>query len=241
MKAHIYHVQNILFEVGLKDQTMKNLQSVPLFKNLATDELSHILQYAVTRSYKKSSVVISEGDDTDSLYVIESGSVKVYLSDNNGKEVIINTLETGDYFGELSILTTGKRSASVITTSNSSFTVIYKRDFKELLFNHPDIAYALIENLADRVRDLTDNIKSLALSDVYGRVTKTLMDLSEPLCKESAEQRAIKKRLTQQEIANRVGSSREMVARILKDLTLGGYIELKDKKILINRKLPEHY
>ncbi|MBV1869602.1 MAG: Crp/Fnr family transcriptional regulator [Gammaproteobacteria bacterium] len=220
---------------------MKNLQSVPLFKNLATHELSHILQYAVTRSYKKNSVVISEGDDTDSLYVIESGSVKVYLSDNSGKEVIINTLETGDYFGELSILTTGKRSASVITMSNSSFTVIYKRDFKELLFNHPDIAYVLIENLADRVRDLTDNIKSLALSDVYGRVTKTLMDLSEPLCKESAEQRAIKKRLTQQEIANRVGSSREMVARILKDLTLGGYIELKDKKILINRKLPEHY
>ena len=220
---------------------MKNLQSVPLFKNLSKEELDQILHYATSRSHKKNSVVINEGDDTDSLYIIDDGSVKVYLSDDNGKEVIINNLETGDYFGELSVLSTGKRSASVITTSNSSFTVIYKREFKELLLNHPDIAYTLIENLADRVRSLTDNIKSLALHDVYGRVTKILMALSEPLPEGNSEQRFIKKRLTQQEIANRVGSSREMVARILKDLTLGDYIHQENKQIFIDKRLPEHY
>ena len=220
---------------------MKNLQSVPLFENLNQDELDKILHYSSTRSYKKNSVVINEGDDTDSLYIIDSGSVKVYLSDNNGKEVIINTLEAGDYFGELSVLTKGKRSASVITTSNSSFTVIYKCDFKELILGHPDIAYTLIKNLASRVRNLTENVKSLALEDVYGRVVKTLMHLSEPASSTKPEKRIIKKRLTQQEIANRVGSSREMVARILKDLTVGEYICQENKQILINKKLPEHY
>lgn len=220
---------------------MKNLQSVPLFENLSQDELGKILHYASTRSYQKNSVVINEGDDTDSLYIIDSGSVKVYLSDDNGKEVIINTLEAGDYFGELSVLTTGKRSASVITTSSSSFIVIYKRDFKELILGHPDIAYTLMENLANRVRNLTDNIKSLALEDVYGRVVKTLMNLSEPASTDSPDKRIIKKRLTQQEIANRVGSSREMVARILKDLTVGEYICQENKQIVINKKLPEHY
>jgi len=220
---------------------MKNLQSVPLFENLRQEELDKILHYASTRTFQKNSIVINEGDDTDSLYIIDAGSVKVYLSGDNGKEVIINTLETGDYFGELSVLTTGKRSASVITTSNSSFTVIYKRDFKELILGHPEIAYTLIENLADRVRDLTDNIKSLALEDVYGRVVKTLMNLSEPISADNSEKRIIKKRLTQQEIANRVGSSREMVARILKDLTIGEYICQENRRIVINKRLPENY
>lgn len=220
---------------------MKNLQSVPLFENLSQEELGKILHYASTRTYQKNSVVINEGDDTDSLYIIDSGSVKVYLSDNNGKEVIVNTLEAGDYFGELSVLTTGKRSASVITTSSSSFIVIYKHDFKELILEHPDIAYTLLENLANRVRNLTDNIKSLALEDVYGRVVKTLMNLSEPVSTDSPKKRIIKKRLTQQEIANRVGSSREMVARILKDLTVGEYISQENRQIIINKKLPEHY
>jgi len=220
---------------------VKNLQSVPLFENLSQEELGKILHYASTRTYQKNSVVINEGDDTDSLYIIDSGSVKVYLSDNNGKEVIVNTLEAGDYFGELSVLTTGKRSASVITTSSSSFIVIYKHDFKELILEHPDIAYTLLENLANRVRNLTDNIKSLALEDVYGRVVKTLMNLSEPVSTDSPKKRIIKKRLTQQEIANRVGSSREMVARILKDLTVGEYISQENRQIIINKKLPEHY
>lgn len=220
---------------------MKNIESVPLFENLSHDELDKIHRYASTRAVPKNCVVINEGDDTDSLHIINEGSVKVYLSDDNGKEVIINTLEAGDYFGELSIVTSGKRSASVMTTSNSVLTVIYKNDFKELLLNNPLIAYTLIENLAMRVRNLTENIKSLALRDVYGRVVKTLMDLSEPASAQNPDNRIIKRRLTQQEIASRVGSSREMVARILKDLTLGDYICHKNKQIIINKKLPDNY
>lgn len=220
---------------------MKNLQSIPLFKNMTLEELDKISQHTTTRTFPKNTVVINEGDDTDSLYLIDKGSVKVYLSNDNGKEVIINTLGAGEYFGELSILTAGKRSASVMTNENSVLTIIHKQSFKTLLLNHPSIAYTLIENLANRVRDLTENIKSLALQDVYGRVIKTLLSLSEPLQINNMDKRVIRKRITQQEIASRVGSSREMVARILKDLALGEYISHENKQIVINKKLPEHY
>jgi CRP/FNR family cyclic AMP-dependent transcriptional regulator len=220
---------------------MRNLQSIPLFKNMTLGELDKISQHTMTRTFPKNTVVINEGDDTDSLYLIDKGSVKVYLSNDNGKEVIINTLGAGEYFGELSILTAGKRSASVMTNENSVLTIIHKQSFKSLLLNHPSIAYTLIENLANRVRDLTENIKSLALQDVYGRVIKTLLSLSEPLKIDNVDKRVIKKRITQQEIASRVGSSREMVARILKDLALGEYISHENKQIVINKKLPEHY
>lgn len=220
---------------------MKNLQAVPLFKNLSAEDLEKISQHASTRSFPKNTVVINEGDDTDSLYLIDKGSVKVYLSDNNGKEVIINTLETGEYFGELAILSSGKRSASVMTLENTTLSLINKNNFKNLLLNQPTIAYVLIENLAQRVRELTENIKSLALQDVYGRVVKTLLSLSEPIQLENSDKRVIRKRITQQEIASRVGSSREMVARILKDLALGDYITHDNKQIVINKKLPDHY
>lgn len=220
---------------------MKNLQSIPLFQNMTLEELDKISQHTTTRTFPKNTVVINEGDDTDSLYLIDKGSVKVYLSNDNGKEVIINTLGAGEYFGELSILTAGKRSASVMTNENSVLTIIHKQSFKTLLLNHPSIAYTLIENLANRVRDLTENIKSLALQDVYGRVIKTLLSLSEPLQINNMDKRVIRKRITQQEIASRVGSSREMVARILKDLALGEYISHENKQIVINKKLPEHY
>jgi len=208
---------------------------------MTLEELDKISQHTTPRTFPKNTVVINEGDDTDSLYLIDKGSVKVYLSDDNGKEVIINTLEAGEYFGELSILTAGKRSASVMTNENSVLTIIHKQSFKTLLLNHPSIAYTLIENLANRVRDLTENIKSLALQDVYGRVIKTLLSLSEPLQINNMDKRVIRKRITQQEIASRVGSSREMVARILKDLALGEYISHENKQIVINKKLPEHY
>ncbi|MBV1873767.1 MAG: cyclic nucleotide-binding domain-containing protein, partial [Gammaproteobacteria bacterium] len=142
---------------------MINTDSMPLLQGLSDAELNEILLYSKSRSYQKNTIIINEGDDTDSLYIIDTGGVKVYLSDDNGKEVVINTLQAGEYFGELAILIPGKRSASVVTTENASFKVIHKNDFKELLLNNPCIAYTLLENLARRVRDLTDNVKSLAL------------------------------------------------------------------------------
>jgi CRP/FNR family cyclic AMP-dependent transcriptional regulator len=214
------------------------LQQVELFQGLSAEEMEALASSSSSRSFPKNTVVIHENDPADSLFIIESGKVKVYCSDKNGKEFIMNTQSEGDYFGELALLDDSSRSASVRTVEKSSFCIVFKDDFNRVLEEHPNIARKLIRNLAQRVRKLTADVKSLALQDVYGRVANVLMDL--------AEERGdgtlfIPEKLTQQDIADRVGASREMVARILKDLTIGDYIRFEGRHIIINTRLPAKY
>ncbi len=214
------------------------LDKVEIFDGLSQQELEALSASSVVRSYPKNTVIINENDHADSLYIIESGRVKVYCSDKNGKEFIMNTLTAEDYFGELALLDDDKRSASVRTMEKSSFCIIYKEDFNQVLEQQPNIAKTLIRNLTRRVRKLTKDVKALALQDVYGRVTNVLTTLSDEREDGSA---IIPEKLTQQDIADRVGASREMVARILKDLTIGEYISFEGRNIILNGKLPDNY
>lgn len=222
---------------GLDDTTLNLLAGLPLFSKLSDDQIQRIAEHATVRVFPKNAIIINEGDSADSLYVTLTGKVKVFLSDDSGKEIIVNILEANEYFGELALIDDAKRSASVMTIERSSFLVISKEDFKRLLGNHPDIAVQLINDLTKRVRSLTDNVKSLALQDVYGRVAKMLFSIA----KQEEGQMVVKEKLTQQDIANRVGASREMVARILKDLASGGYISHIGRKIIIHDNLPRSY
>ena len=186
------------------------LDQVEIFHGLSDEELKALEASSTTRAFPKNTVVIHENDPADSLFVIESGKVKVYCSDKNGKEFIMNTLGPGDYFGELALLDDSTRSASVRTVEKSEFRIVMKEDFSGVREDHPGITNQLISNLAGRVRKLTADVKSLALQDVYGRVANVLMDL--------AEERGdgtlfIPEKLTQQDIADRAGASRESVAR----------------------------
>lgn len=214
------------------------LKQIEIFSGLSDQELDALAGVCVTRSYAKNTIIINENDFADSLYIIDSGKVKVYCSDKSGKEFIMNTMEAGEYFGELALLDDDKRSASVRTMDKSNFSIIYKEDFNRLMDEHPNIARTLIRNLTKRVRILTEKVKSLALQDVYGRVAKVLTSLAVP---REDEKFIIEDKLTQQDIADRVGASREMVARILKDLTVGDYISFEDRRIVINGKLPANY
>jgi CRP/FNR family cyclic AMP-dependent transcriptional regulator len=214
------------------------LDKVEIFEGLTQPEMDALTASSVTRSYPKNTVIINENDHADSLYLIESGRVKVYCSDKNGKEFIMNTLTTGDHFGELALLDDDRRSASVRTMEKSNFCIIYKEDFNQVLTQQPNIAKTLIRNLTRRVRKLTQDVKALALQDVYGRVTNVLTTLAEPRDEETS---IIPEKLTQQDIADRVGASREMVARILKDLTIGEYITFEGRNIVIKGKLPANY
>ncbi|MCX2981777.1 Crp/Fnr family transcriptional regulator [Halieaceae bacterium IMCC14734] len=214
------------------------LQQVEIFEGLSEAELDALSSSSSSRSFPKNTVVIHENDPADSLFIIESGKVKVYCSDKNGKEFIMNTQGQGDYFGELALLDDSTRSASVRTVEKSSFCIIFKDDFNRVLDEHPNISRQLIRNLSARVRKLTADVKSLALQDVYGRVANVLMDLAE---ERGDGTLLIPEKLTQQDIADRVGASREMVARILKDLTIGDYIRFEGRHIIINSRLPAKY
>ncbi|MGI9046403.1 MAG: Crp/Fnr family transcriptional regulator [Burkholderiales bacterium] len=208
----------------------------PFSLGLTEEHLRALARHGVARTFRKNTIVISEGDATDSLYIILSGKVKVYLADESGKEVVLNVEGPGSYFGEM-VLDGGPRSASVMTMETSTFSVVAKDALKKFLGDNPEVAIHVIEKLIARTRSLTENVRSLALLDVYGRVAKLLLDLA----REEDGKLVIADKLTQQDIANRVGASREMISRILKDLATGGYINITDKKIVINKKPPARW
>ena len=196
-------------------------------------DLMDFAQRAVTRTFPKNTVVVREGDRTDSLYIIVSGRVRIYVSDEKGKEVALNESGPGEYFGEM-VLDEGPRSASVMTLEPTQFLVVPKEDFREFVKKNPEFSLHLIYKLIKRVRALTNDVKSLALMDVYGRVARMLLELAV----ERDGVLVIESKPTQQEIASRVGASREMVSRILGDLTVGGYIEVERDRITIAKTLP---
>lgn len=210
------------------------LKNIPLFSVLADEELDAISRLAVTRNYPKNSVIINEGDHTDSLYVILSGKVKIFLTDDQQKEVIVAIHREGDYFGELALLDEAPRSASVMTMEPCSLLIVSRGAFERHLASDPKLAISLMRGLAARLRATTENVKSLALLDVYGRIARTLLQFA----KEQDGHHVIDDRLTHQDLANMVGASREMVSRIMKDLARGGYIKTEGKRITIKEKLP---
>ena len=213
------------------------LKNVSMFSSLSDEQLALLEQHIGGRRYPKNTVVITEGDDANALYVVLEGEVKVFLANDEGREIIINIQGPGEHFGELALIDDAPRSASVMTTQPSQLAVMSKAEFREALGKYPDIALSLIRDLTARVRDRSENVRSLALLDVYGRIVKTLMGLATQQCEEGI----VGEKLTQQEIANRVGSSREMVARIFKELQAGGYISIDKKIITIHKELPNAY
>jgi CRP/FNR family cyclic AMP-dependent transcriptional regulator len=212
---------------------IEHFRNIPLFSDLPDDSIKLLAQHAITRSFKKNSVIVNQGDETNSLYVILEGSVRVFVDDEQGKEIILNTMEAGESFGEMALLSDAPRSASVMATSPSKLAMISKQDFMSCLASNPTIPCKIIEVLIKRAQDLTDEVSSLALLDVYGRIARTLV-------KHAGERdgKLVTKPLTHQEIASMVGSSREMVSKILKDLRIGGYITIEGKEIIIEQPLP---
>ena len=200
---------------------------------LSEAEVNAIARRAVTRAFPKNTIVVSEGDRTDTLHIVVSGRVRIYVSDEKGKEIVLNFAGPGEYFGEL-VLDEGPRAASVMTLEPSRFLIVPKEDLREFVAQSPDFALHLIRKLIRRVRVLTNDIKSLALMDVYGRVARMLLELAV----ERDGALVIEERPTQQEMANRVGASREMVNKILGDLASGGYITVERDRITIARALP---
>lgn len=203
---------------------------------LSDAEIRAISRRGTARSCSKNTVVVAEGDRTDTLYIIVSGRVRVYVADELGKEVTLGEQGAGEYFGEM-VLDEGPRSASVITLESCRFIVVPKADVLAFLAENPGFTVHLIKKLIRRGRTLTENVKSLALLDVYGRVARMLLELAE----EHDGVLTIERRPTQQDMASRVGASREMVSKILTDLTTGGYLRVEGRSMIIAKSLPSRW
>jgi CRP/FNR family cyclic AMP-dependent transcriptional regulator len=191
----------------------------------------------IIRNYRKNTIVLNEGEPGDSLFVLLQGQVKVYATDENGREITYGTIEAGDYFGEMS-LDGGPRSASVMTQEPCLCALVARGAVQQHLADEPEFALQLVGQVIRRARRATETARQMALLDVYGRVIHTLEGQQGPATIQAPVQLT---QITHQQIASRVGASREMVSRLLKDLEKGGYVELGIKRITLKKKLPARW
>ncbi len=215
----------------------RQLSRLPLFSNLPEEALSELSGLIKELNYKRNTIVISQGDDTRSLYIVLQGRLKVLASDADGNQTIFSFLGMGDFFGELSLLDDAPRSASVITVEDSKLLHLSHQHFSEFINHHSEICPLIFKALTSRIREMDKTICDLTSLDVYGRLVQVLYKESS----EALDGRIRTERLTHQDLAEMVGSSREMISRILKELRTGGYISIDGKRITIERKLPRQW
>ncbi len=208
---------------------MTVLRALPIFETLDDECLKPLMRVAMLRAIPRHTVVLNAGDSTDNIYFVLSGSLKVQVSDEDGREVILSKLGPGELFGEMGVLDENPRSATVLAVEPSQVVVMGKADFKQCLIDNPDVSLFIMRNLTKRLRMADRNIESLALLDVYGRVARLLLESAETV----EGRKVVTHKLTKQDIGKMIGASREMVSRVMRDLTAQGLIEERDGQLIL--------
>lgn len=207
------------------------LKKIDLFADISDSAAAALQHCAKQHKYSKNSIIVTEGDTHSNFYIVVTGSLKVFIDGEDGRQVVLNWLGPGDYFGELALIDGAPRSASVITHSPTVLQVISQQDFQQFLETDLSSSLAMMKALVRRIRLLTTSVRDLALLDVYSRVANLLQQ-------QAASETGQPLKLTHQEIADMVGASREMVSRIMRELALGGYIEQTTGSIVVRKPLP---
>jgi CRP/FNR family cyclic AMP-dependent transcriptional regulator len=210
------------------------LKSVPMFGSFPEEQLRAMATMVMRRNVPRGAVIMAEGDRVDSLYIVMSGRLKVMMGEADGKEVILSILGPGEIFGEMGLIDDGPRSASVIAIEPCELLLVTRRDFKRCMIENYDAAMTVMRVLVRRLRAADRKIGSLAMLDVYGRVARLLLDMSEDV----DGQKVVTKRLTKQDIAKMIGASREAVSLVMKDLELSGYFEVRGSTIVLRDTIP---
>jgi len=211
------------------------LKSVPMFASLSPDELNGLATMVTRRSATRGTAIMLLGDPVDCLYIVMSGRLKVTMGDADGKETILAFIGAGEFFGEMGLIDDSPRSASVVALEPCELLAVTKRAFRKCLVENSNLAMAVMRVLVRRLREADRKIGSLAMLDVYGRVARLLLDMSEDV----NGQKVVTKRLTKQDIAKMIGASREMVSLVMKDLEMSGYFEVRGSTIVLRDTIPQ--
>mgnify|MGYP001607834808 FL=1 len=180
-------------------------------------------------------MIVEQGDKSNTLFIILTGRARVVTADKRGREVILATLQPGDYIGEMSLIDNEPHSATVRAEVQTDMLCLGRAEFARCLPENSSMAYAIMKNLVQRLRHADRKIESLALMDVYGRVARALLEFAVP---DRDGLLNIRDRISRQDIAKMVGASREMVSRVMKDLEDRGFIETRqDGSLLIRDRL----
>jgi CRP/FNR family transcriptional regulator, cyclic AMP receptor protein len=210
------------------------LRTVPMFGTFPDEQLRALATMISRRSVGRGAPVMHAGDASDCLYVVLSGRLKVMLGEADGKEMILSILGPGEFFGEMGLIDESPRSASVVAIEPCELLAMTKGAFRKCLVENTEVAMSVLRVVVKRLREADRKVGSLAMLDVYGRVARLLLDMSE----EVNGQKVVVRRLTKQDIGKMVGASREMVTRVMKDLETSGYFEVRGSTIVLRDAIP---
>jgi CRP/FNR family transcriptional regulator/CRP/FNR family cyclic AMP-dependent transcriptional regulator len=209
------------------------LRTVPIFAELSEVDIQALARLTTRRRYPKDTVVFFENEQGDTLFMILEGRVRVTILGDDGREVILSVLGPGDFFGEISLLDNEPRSATAIAAEESELLLLHRADFQGAMSDNPSIGGALIRVLTARLRRANHQISTLALLDVYGRVARVILDIAREEGRRLKDGRIAFRRATHQELANRIGTTRETVTRMLKDLERQGLITVDGREVVL--------
>jgi CRP/FNR family transcriptional regulator/CRP/FNR family cyclic AMP-dependent transcriptional regulator len=215
------------------------LAKVELFSELDVDELDRVASLAQIRDAQKDTVIFHAGDPADAVFVVASGKIKIVTTSTDGKEFILSVLGAGQVFGEMALLESAPRSASVITLTAVEMVVIKRDDFHHLLNTAPSISRKLLAILSRRLRRANSKMESLAYMDVAGRLARYLLDLARDHGQRMGKGWVVVRRPTHSDIAHSIGTSRETVSRLINEFEEGFGLVNKGKFTYIRENLLE--
>ncbi len=198
------------------------IRRVPLFAMLTPHQTESLVDVVGKRRFKRGESVVEQGKTSNALYIILAGRARVLMTDRKGREVILATLRSGDYIGEMSLIDNDTHSATVVAEVQTDVLVLGRQDFSRCVSENASMAYTVMRGLVKRLRSADQKIGSMALMGVYGRVATVLLESA--VLGDNGE-RIIREKVSRQDIAKMVGASREMVSRVMKDFEEQGFIE----------------
>ena len=211
------------------------IRRVPLFSMLTAAQAESVSDAVIKSRFKRGEAIVEQGKKSNALYIILNGRARVITTDQRGREVILATMQSGDYVGEMSLIDNEPHSATVRAEVQTDVLVLGRLEFARCLPENSSMAYAVMKGLVQRLRHADRKIESLALMDVYGRVARALLEFSSP---DADGNSVIRDKVSRQDLAKMVGASREMVSRVMKDLEERGFIETRSNgSMLVKERL----
>ncbi|MBB1600231.1 MULTISPECIES: Crp/Fnr family transcriptional regulator [Variovorax] len=211
------------------------LRRVPLFAALTPTQSASIADAIVKKRFKRAEMVVEQGKKSDSLFIILTGRARVMSTDSRGREVILATLQPGDYIGEMSLIDDEPHSATVRTEVQTDVLMLDRDAFSRCLPENSSMSYNIMRGLVQRLRHADRKIESLALMDVYGRVARSLIEFA---VDDGQGNLKIRDKISRQDLAKMVGASREMVSRVMKDLEERGFVQTQvDGSMIVKERL----
>ena len=215
------------------------LSRVSIFQGLSTDTLDDIAGRLQVRTRASGAMIVAQDEAADAMFILAEGQAKVALFGENGREITLSVLRPGDFFGEMALFDGRPRSANVVAMSACTFLCLPREAFLAHLRARPQTALRLLSEMSDRLRKADDIIANLALHDVEARLVRTLIKLAREDGEEKPEGLILRRRPTQQDLANMVGSCRETVSRTFAMLVRRGSMEPRGRGLFITAKLVE--